>query len=84
MAATTRFLRMITAPSCKGVFFSNILIRSWLVTSASISIPVRAYSCSGVVCSMTIRAPVRTLDICIVARMISEMVLSENLPSGVL
>ncbi len=70
------------APSCRGVLCSKILIRSWLVTIPSTSIPVLSYSVRLWFCSITIRAPVFTLPISTHAFAISLIVLSENLPSG--
>ncbi len=71
-----RLPRTMTAPSCKGVLCSKILINSWLVTKPSTSIPVLSYSARDSFCSITINAPVFTLLISTQARVISPMVFS--------
>ena len=78
--------RIITAPSCNGVFFSKILIRSWDVTIPSTAIPVCSYSPSPTSCSTTINAPVFTAAICSMASAICLTVSFDTLsaPSSLL
>ena len=56
-AALTRFLEIITAPSCNGEFLKKIFSNKRWLMFASITSPVAIMSSNGTDCSITIKAP---------------------------
>ena len=62
-ATATLPSRIITAPSCKGVFGIKIFVSSSPEISASKGIPVSIYSSRPVLRSIVINAPIFRLDI---------------------
>ena len=56
--ANILFFPIIVAPSCNGVFITNIFSKRFAEIFASNSVPVEVISARPVLCSRTINAPV--------------------------